>query len=92
VTNRAVIPARTVREEIENVLKGSELSISGTPRWIATAVNLPVRVVREELSKMELEGKVKSRTHRSGEVLYRLKDQHDDRWDAHRGLAISTTR
>lgn len=87
----AVTASRTLRDEIVGVLKGQTdgVKISGTPRWIATRIDAPVRAVREELTALSLEGITKSRTHRSGEVLYRLKDKHDDAWDALRFLAPS---
>ncbi|MCC2627767.1 MAG: hypothetical protein K0S14_1417 [Thermomicrobiales bacterium] len=74
----------SLRDEIVGALKG----VSGTPRWIAGQINAPVRAVREELSALALQGIAKARTHKSGEVLYRLKDRHDDAWDALRLPAI----
>jgi hypothetical protein len=95
VSNRAVLPARSVRAEIVAFLSGAaghEGRISATAKYIATSLGFPVRVVREELEKMALERTARSRTHRSGDVLYRLTDAVDDRWDAVRGPAHSFTR
>jgi hypothetical protein len=90
MTNRGQIPTRTLRDEIVDVLHGDgEIKVSGTPKWIAGQIGAPVRAVRDELTSLSLQGVTKSRTHRSGEVLYRLKDQHDDAWDALRLPAIS---
>ena len=89
--NRAVISARTLGEEIEHVLgrKLEGTKISGTIAWIARQINAPARVVREEIQSLVLQGKVRSRTHRGGQVLYRLKDRHDDTWDRLRLPVIS---
>lgn len=92
MSNRGVVPVRTVRDEIIEFLtpKDQGNKISATPRHIAGQIGAPVRAVRDELSALALAGLIKSRTHRSGEVLYRLKDQHDDAWDALRLPAPST--
>jgi hypothetical protein len=83
MSDRAVIPTRTLRDEIVSTLQqkidGSK--VSGTARWIATQVNAPVRAVREELTSLGLAGTTKSRQIRSGETLYTLKDKHDAAWD-----------
>lgn len=91
MTNRAVIPTRTLRDEIVGVLqaKTEGQRTAGTARWIASQISAPLRAVREELSALSLSGITKSRTHRSGEVLYSLKDHLDTAWDAFRGPGIS---
>lgn len=85
--------ARSVRGEITRVLaltRIADAQLSTTPKYLATILGLPVRAVRGELEMMAREGLVVSRTHRSGEVLYRWKDRQDDRWAAFRGPAYST--
>lgn len=83
--------ARTLRAEIVNALTrptgGTKVSM--TPKYLAKQIDAPVRAVREELSALSLEGVTKSRTHRSGEVLYSLRDKHDDAWDQFRSPSIS---
>lgn len=83
--------ARTLRDEILNALTrptgGTKVSM--TPKYLAGQINAPVRAVREELSALSLQGITKSRTHRSGEVLYSLRDQHDDAWDHFRSTSLS---
>ena len=83
--------ARTLRAEILGALTRPTggTTVSMTPKYLASQINAPVRAVREELTALSLERITKSRTHRSGEVLYSLRDQHDDAWDAFRTPAPS---
>jgi len=75
----------TTRQEIVRALSPAG-QVSMTAKYLAGVLELPVRAVRDELTAMGIDGTVKSRTHRSGEVLYRLRDKIDAAWDAQNGL------
>jgi Predicted transcriptional regulator len=82
--------ASETRDLIVRALKPAG-SKSMTAKYLAVQLGAPVRTVREELERMSLEGTVRARRHRSGEVLYRLKDRVDTAWDGLNGLSLPLT-
>lgn len=76
--------ASSTRQEIVRALSPAGTK-SATAKYLATEIGTPVATVREELAAMGREGRVRSRRHRSGEVLFRLKDSLDAAWDSLRG-------
>jgi predicted ArsR family transcriptional regulator len=65
---------------------------SMTAKYLAAEIGVPVREVRDELARLGRDGTVRSKTHRSGEVLYRLKDRFDAAWDGVRSSTSLTLR
>lgn len=84
--------ASSTRQQIVRALSPAGTK-SATVKYLANEVlGLSVREVRETLEEMARAGLVKRRIHRSGEVLFRLKDRIDSAWEGQRGLSLPFQR
>jgi hypothetical protein len=65
--------------------RGSMVGTAWTVEAIAEEIDSPVEDIQAELTQLKSEGVVTYRRPRSGHVLWKLTDQHHDKWQAFAG-------